>query len=260
MLPTPFADILIALRFFSCLPLPATRREIALGSQGLAQAVMMVPVAGAVIGLIPALVLAAAGAIGLPSSIAAPLAVAALVMVTGALHEDGLADCADGFGGGRTRERKLEIMRDSRIGTYGGCAIGLSLYLRAASLAVIAEHGVLLAAAALVASAAVSRTLCLLPLALLPAARTDGAGAAAGGLERGRYAVAIGISGVAALAPCLAGASVARAVFVLIAAALAALAVCAVARQQVGGQTGDVAGAAQQMAEVVSLVSFASGA
>ena len=78
----------------------------------------MVPVAGALIGCIPALTLVAARLAALPNPVAALLALVALVSVTGALHEDGLADCADGFGGGRTRERKLEIMRDSRIGTF----------------------------------------------------------------------------------------------------------------------------------------------
>ena len=258
MLPSPLADILIALRFFSRLPLPATQREIALGSQGLPHAVMMVPVAGALIGVLPALVLVAACAIGLPPSVAAPLAIAALVVVTGALHEDGLADCADGFGGGRTRERKLEIMRDSCIGTYGACAIGVSLYLRAASLAVIAEHAVLLAATVLVASAAVSRTLCLLPLAILPPARTDGAGAAAGGVDHRRYAVAVGIAALVTLLPWLAGASLGHAAVSFIVAAGAALAVCAVARKQVGGQTGDVAGAVQQVAEIAAILVFAA--
>ena len=257
MLPAPLADILIALRFFSRLPLPATPREIALGSRGLVQAVPVVPIAGAIIGVVPALVLVAASAGGLPPSIAAPLAIATLVVVTGALHEDGLADCADGFGGGHSRARKLEIMRDSRIGTFGGCAIALSLYLRAASLAVIAGHSVMLAAAVLVASAAVARTLCLLPLTILPAARIDGVGAAAGAIDRGRYGVALGVAVVIGFLPAVCGASLGRVAFALIAAALAALAVCGIARRQVGGQTGDVAGAAQQIAEIVMLIVFA---
>jgi adenosylcobinamide-GDP ribazoletransferase len=219
-----------------------------------------VPIAGAVIGLFPAFVLVAASAAGLPPSIAAPLAIATLVVVTGALHEDGLADCADGFGGGRTRARKLEIMRDSRIGTFGGCAIALSLYLRAASLSVIAGHGVELAAAVLVASAAVSRTLCLLPLTILPAARVDGAGAAAGTIDRGRYAAALAITAAIGLLPGVCGASPSRAAFAVVAAAIAALAICGIARRQVGGQTGDVAGAAQQMAEIAVLIVFAGNA
>lgn len=255
---TPLADVLIALRFFSRLPLPATQREIALGPQGLPHAVAMVPLAGALIGLIPALVLAAASAVGLPPTIAAPLAIAALIVATGALHEDGLADCADGFGGGRTRERKLEIMRDSRIGTYGACAIGVSLYLRAASLAVVAGHDLLLASTVLVASAAVSRTLCLLPLAILPAARIDGAGATAGAIGRGPFMSAIFVAAIVGLTPYLGGASIIGAILASVSAAIVTLAVCMIARRQVGGQTGDVAGAAQQMAEIAMLVSLTS--
>jgi adenosylcobinamide-GDP ribazoletransferase len=215
-----------------------------------------VPLAGAVIGVFPALVLGAGIAAGLPPAVAAPLAIAALVVLTGALHEDGLADCADGFGGGRTRERKLEIMRDSRIGTYGACAIVLSLYLRAASLSVIAGHGLGLAAYVLVASAALSRTLCLLPLAFLPPARSDGAGRAARDIDHRRCALALGIAVAIALAPCLAGASFLRGALGITAAFAAVLAVCLIARRQVGGQTGDVAGAAQQAADIVMLVVF----
>ena len=68
-------------------------------------------------------------------------ALAALVLLTGGFHEDGLADTADGFGGGRTRERKLEIMRDSRIGSYGALALVLSVGIRAAALATMARIG-----------------------------------------------------------------------------------------------------------------------
>ena len=69
------------------------------------------------------------------------LGVAATLAVTGCLHEDGLADTADGFGGGATRERKLEIMRDSRIGVYGVCALVISILIRAGALASLAEPG-----------------------------------------------------------------------------------------------------------------------
>ena len=172
-------DLLIALRFFSRLPVPETERERSLGAAGLASAAALVPVAGAIIGILPAFVLLAAGGLGLPPVLAAPLAIATLALVTGALHEDALSDCADGFGGGRTRERKLEIMRDSRIGAFGGVALALSLYVRVTALAVIADRSAGTAALVLVAAAALSRAASLWPLAWLPPARAEGVGAAA---------------------------------------------------------------------------------
>ena len=111
---------------------------------------------------------------------------------TGALHEDGLADVADGFGGGATRARKLEIMRDSRIGAYGAIAIALALILRVGALAAALDGGFWRAALSLMLVAALSRAAALTPLALLPPARADGAGAAAGRLDSNALAAAWG--------------------------------------------------------------------
>ncbi len=257
---TFLADLLIALRFLSRLPVPTTRREADLGAAGLAAAVAAVPLAGAIIGLVPAAALVAAGAAGLPPLVAAGLAIAAALGVTGALHEDGLADCADGFGGGRTRERKLAIMRDSGVGAYGACAVAMSVLLRAAALAAIAEGGPAWSAATLVATAALSRGLALLPLALLPPARADGRGADAARPAAGGIAIALVLAALIALAlPTLADASFARAVTAIVAATVAALGTIALAQRQIGGQTGDVAGATQQVAEVALLVVFSAG-
>src|ERR1700735_5265271 len=107
---------------------------------------------------------------------------AALVVATGALHEDGLADVADGFGGGATRARKLEIMRDSRIGAYGAIAIALALILRVGALAAALDGGLWRACSSLLLVAALSRAAALRPLALLPPARADGAGGGGGRL------------------------------------------------------------------------------
>ena len=108
------------------------------------------PVAGVAVGLIGALVLALTTLLGLPLLLRAGLATAALVVATGALHEDGLADVADGFGGGATRARKLEIMRDSRIGAYGAIAIALALILRVGALAAALDGGFWRAALSLI--------------------------------------------------------------------------------------------------------------
>ena len=255
---TLLADLFICLRFFSRLPIPGTERERKLGAGGLTAAVAMAPLAGLVLAIGPALVLSAANALHMPASTAALLALSALVVVTGALHEDALADCADGFGGGRTQERKLAIMRDSRIGAYGATAIALSLLLRAAALtgAAAADRGV----SAFLVAATLSRFACFVPLALLPAARIDGAGVAVGSIGWGRLltasALAIGFSVAVSL---IAGSGIGRAVVAAIAAALASVAVAVVAWRQIGGQTGDVAGTAQQAAEIAALLTFAAG-
>jgi len=133
------------------------------------------PVAGAAVGLIGALALALTALLGLPLLLRAAFATAALVVATGALHEDGLADVADGFGGGATPARKLEIMRDSRIGAYGAIALVLALILRVGALAAALDGGFWRAALSLILVAALSRAAALTPLALLRPARADGA-------------------------------------------------------------------------------------
>lgn len=253
------ADLLICLRFFSRLPVPPTDREIALGRAGLVEAAAMVPVAGVLIGLCPALTLALSIGLRVSSSIAALLSIAVAVLVTGALHEDALADCADGFGGGATKDRKLEILRDSRIGAYGTVALVLSLMLRATALADLTERGLGLSMAALVAVAAMSRTASLLPLALLRPARADGSGAAAAGPSARNLAMAILLAIVASASTLLCGAGLARLVTAVATAAILALTMCAIAWRQIGGQTGDVAGATQQIVEIGTLLVFAAG-
>ncbi|WP_244605895.1 adenosylcobinamide-GDP ribazoletransferase [Methylocella tundrae] len=170
-------DLLICLRFLTRIPFPALAAETAPQSlSGFSRALRMVPAAGALLGALSAGALVSASALGLPPLLAAPLAIAVLAALSGAMHEDGLADCADGFGGGATRERKLEIMADSRIGAFGAVALALALYIRIAAVASIAAHSLALAVTALIGAAAVSRAAALIPLAVLPPARTKGAG------------------------------------------------------------------------------------
>ncbi len=241
-----FRDIADALRFFTRLPLPAAA-SAPLDFNRIAWAA---PVAGAVVGAIGATVLAVAERLGLPALVGASLATAALVAVTGALHEDGLADVADGFGGGRTHERKLEVMRDSRIGAFGAIALMLALILRVGALSAALSHSPSTAAGALILVAALSRAGALMPLALLDPARGDGAGAAAGRLATSSFAAACGIALVLALTIGLFTVGAGRALDAALGGAVGAAAMTLLASRQIGGQTGDVAGAAQQWAEV----------
>lgn len=253
------ADLLICLRFFSRLPVPTTARETELGARGFAAAAAMVPLAGAIVGLIPASVLIVTSGLHVPPLPAAALAIAALVSVTGALHEDALADCADGFGGGATRDRKLEIMRDSRIGAFGACAIVLSLLIRTAAASSVLAHGLWLGAFALVVAAGASRTACLLPLRLLPPARPDGLGAAAGRPSNVSLAIAGALAIGLGLLLLPLGIGIARMAVVGALAVAAASIVSVIAARQIQGQTGDVIGAAQQVAECVALTVLAAG-
>jgi len=175
------------------------------------------------------------------------LTVLATLVVTGCLHEDGLADLADSFGAS-ARERKLEIMRDSKIGTYGVCALFMSLLLRSAALASIADS--LLAAPVLVAAHMAARAGMPLFMRLVPPARADGLSVGVGTPPRASATAAV-LIGIVALAVGL-GPAAGVCAFALIAVAFASLAWLSV--RQIGGQTGDVLGALEQIGEIVVLL------
>ncbi len=241
-------DVAGALRFFTRLPLPVAPAQ-GLDVNRIAWAA---PIAGAVAGAVGAAVLAMAERLGLPPLMNASLATAALVAATGALHEDGLADVADGFGGAGARERKLEIMRDSRIGAYGATALILALILRVAALSAALSNGLASGAGALTIVAALSRAGALMPLALLRPARAEGAGASAGRLAPASFAAACGVSLILAVALGLFTIGAGRAFGAAILGAVGAATMTGAAARQIGGQTGDVAGAAQQCAEIAA--------
>ncbi|WP_212524228.1 adenosylcobinamide-GDP ribazoletransferase [Actibacterium sp. MT2.3-13A] len=199
------------------------------------------PLVGAGVGVVMWAVCAGAAELGLPPGISALLAVAAGVLATGGLHEDGLADLADGFGGGRDRARKLEIMRDSRIGSYGVLALAIVLGLKVQAMAGVAGSAPPLGP--FVALAAGSRFAMLAVLEALPPARADGLGHAAG--ETGGWRPWAGLAVALAVMLPLGGAALG----LLAALALAAVAVAVLAKRQIGGQTGDVLGAVQQVSD-----------
>ncbi|ODN69130.1 adenosylcobinamide-GDP ribazoletransferase [Methylobrevis pamukkalensis] len=185
----------------------------------------------------------------LPDMVIAAAAIALLATVTGAFHEDGLGDIADGFGGGATQLRKLEIMKDSRIGAFAAVAIGLALALRIGLLAAIVAMDPWSAVTAFLAAAAVSRTLPLWIWTLLPAARVDGLAASLGAPGRVSTALA-SLAAIVVACMVLPYFGVGQLMAALGVAALATLMLGRIARRQIGGQTGDVLGAAQQVAEI----------
>jgi adenosylcobinamide-GDP ribazoletransferase len=219
-------------------------------SGDIARASWAMPVAGALVGALGALAYWAAVHLGLPPLVAGVLAVAAGTVVTGCLHEDGLADVADGLGGD-SRERKLAIMRDSRLGTYGACALAMSLLLRWSAITSIADAG----AVALAAHAAARAPLPAF-MAFVAPARSDGLAAAAG-TPPPRAVAAAGLLGVIALGLGL-GPMAAFIAFVLLAAAGVLMARMSV--KAIGGHTGDVLGALEQVNEVLILLVAAARA
>ncbi len=209
---------------------------------------------GALLGGAAGGIYAAAVALGLPATLAAVVAVAALIVATGALHEDGLGDFADGIGGGKDRERRLAVMRDSRVGTYGALALILALGMRVAAIAELAAPGQVVAA--LVVSASVSRGLLPCIVVLLGPARMDGLAVGVG--RPGRFVAAVAVSISVAFAFVLLPAG--DAAIALAGAAAAAAVTGLVAWRAVGGYTGDVLGAAQQVADVAVLIVLAARA
>lgn len=250
-------DIRACLRFYSRLPVKP-------GGDGhvmpdFARVSWATPLAGAIIGAIGAGVVLAGAILGLSPYVVAACAIAALALATGGLHEDGLADVADGFGGGVTRDQKLAIMRDSRLGSYGALALCLATLLRVFAIAAMLDRGVVVAALAIVAAAASSRTAGLTPLMTLLPARTDGAGSSAATPSPSALRMAVYLAAAIGLAPFLGGASLAQIVVAQAAAFAAAAAMSKLAERQIGGYTGDVLGAAQQAAEIAALISYSAG-
>jgi adenosylcobinamide-GDP ribazoletransferase len=236
-------ELKASLAFCTRLPLARTTPE-----KAIAKAAWALPLAGLVVGLVGALVYALSHRLGLPAWPAAALTVAATLVVTGALHEDGLADTADGFGGGNTRQQKLDIMRDSRTGAYGVCALVLSLLLRVAALASLADtHAVVWA---LVGSHSAARATMPVLMWLLPPARGDGLSHDAGRPPGESVAAAAAIAFVVLLFCLYPGRAVIAALLLVAVIALMAW----LSMRQIDGQTGDVVGALEQVAEIVVLL------
>jgi adenosylcobinamide-GDP ribazoletransferase len=244
-----WVDVTTALTFLTRLPLPLPEPD---RPPDLARATRAMPLAGAAIGLGGAAVYGLSAALGLTPAIAGLLAVAATILLTGALHEDGLADSADGLFANAEPARRLEIMRDSRTGAYGVLALILSVGLRATALAAIAAPGP--AAAALIAAHALARALPPAVMAWAPLARDDGLAAAAGPAETEHAWTALGLGAAIALLLLGFGAGLAA----WIAAGLAGFAMIRLARARIGGYTGDVLGAIEQLGEIAVLLAAAA--
>jgi adenosylcobinamide-GDP ribazoletransferase len=238
-------DLRIAISLCTRLPVGTSA---AVGAGDVARAGWAFPLAGALIGVIAAAVYWLADHLHIPPISASVLALATSVLLTGAMHEDGLADTADGLGGGKTREQKLEIMRDSRIGTFGACALGLSLLSRWSALTALEDTRSV--AIALIVAHAGARAILPAFMSLVAPARSDGLSSGAGRPPPISIAVALGL-GIVALSI---GFGLKAMLTGVAALATIALLLAFIARRQIGGQTGDVLGALEQCAEAALLL------
>ncbi len=247
-------EVLLATTLLTRIPVP--RFTVRTGAD-LGTAFWAYPLVGGLVGGIGALAFAICTALSLGAFPSVVMALIAMTLATGAFHEDGLADFADGVGGGLTAEKKLSIMRDSRIGTYGSAAL-IAYYLLSASLLFeIASSswqpqlgGMV---AVFICVGAFQRAAIGIPLTLLKPARTDGL---AFETPRPRFrfvALAIAIAGVASLI--LLGPS--ATVVALFAMLVAAFAITWVSRHYLGGRTGDALGTSASMAGIAVLFALA---
>lgn len=242
-------DFIMALRFFSRLPTGDSPHQ----APDLGRIAMALPLASVAIGIGPALLLIGGALIGLPGYFIAALAVAAMVIASGAMAEDALADAADGLFGGHSVARRLEIMKDSRHGTYGVAALCLFILLRVTALGAAVAINPLAAGAIWLAASIAGRSGALWLAVALPAARADGASATAGRVPGRSFAVGMVFALVlmfvlAAPAASLVGLGVALVLAVVVIAGWAQM-----CRQMVGGQTGDLIGALGALVELAVL-------
>jgi len=241
----PFAcvDIVLALGLLTRLPMRVGDKDFATRS---AFAVWAYPLVGAVVGVLAAMIATTVYRLGVPAGIAAALALATMALITGAMHEDGLADSADGLGGGRDAKSSLSIMRESQIGAYGSVALTISLLARWSALLVLVQIQHLFWP--LVVAATVSRLPMVLALYGLPPARAAGLASSVGRPKRSAVLGAIALAFAIAFF-----ASGPGGFWIIFWAVVAPLPLFVLAQSKIGGHTGDILGASQQLAEIAAL-------
>lgn len=235
-----------ALQFFTRLPIP---RWVGFDPAWLNQASRYFPLVGVVVAVIAGAVYAVAFRF-FPPVIAVILSVAAGIYATGAFHEDGFADMCDGFGGGMTQERVLEIMKDSRIGAYGAIGIFCLLLLKCATLTRLPPFGVL---AALLFAHPVSRLMAVSLIWRLDYARAEGkAKPLAQKMRSGEFAIAAVTAVLPSLVLIYLGwLSWATLITGVVAAGIATIWLARKFARRIGGYTGDCLGAVQQVTELI---------
>jgi adenosylcobinamide-GDP ribazoletransferase len=246
-------DLKMATAFLTRVPV----RSADAGAIDLTRAARAFPVVGALIGAVAAVISILCHGLGMGALLSATFGIGAAVALTGALHEDGLADTADGFWGASSKEEKLRIMRDSRIGTFGVLAVVFSVLIKIAALGEILEAGAIAALAGMISAEAISRHAMSALLATTNAARDDGLAVAAGKpapdtMRTSLFiTLAIGLPGLW-LAGGVTGIALAGGL-----ALLAFMGIRDLGRRFIGGHSGDVCGAMQQVVACAVLAGLA---
>lgn len=249
---SPVDYVLSSVQFLSRMPIPDSlanheKPDFENGSWSF-------PLAGIIICLPALIIMVVAYLLGLKAEIIAVLTIATQALVTGALHEDGLADIADGFGGGATRERKLEIMKDSSIGAFGAVALVISFLMRFVLLSSLLDLSLFMAIAGFIAAQTVSRSVQVWFWQSLPAAREDGLSSTFGTPSPQSAQTALLIGGGSLLLPLIVGVSIfsiALSIGLIILLLVGFRKLCI---DQIGGQSGDAIGAIQVLAEIAFLI------
>ncbi len=244
-------ELLLSMAFLTRLPIVTGQDD----ERPLMRVAWCFPFVGLIIGAVAAAVAVIARVFGIPDLAAGLAAITTAILLTGALHEDGLADTCDGFGGGRDRDSKITIMRDSRIGTFGALALVLVIFLKAAALgALLGQAALYPVVAGMIVAHVTARAAMVGAVAGLPPASESGLG-----YRAGRPSVAVTIVALASatglvfvMLPLAAG------VAVVCGAGVAGFVVSILALWQIGGYTGDVLGATEQVVETIVLLTVAA--
>ncbi len=241
-------DLRCAVAFLTRVPMPHPEGAT---PPNFARAHRAFPLAGAAIGAVIGVVYWGLQMIGLPHLAVAALALGAGILLTGALHEDGLADVADGFGGGRDKAAKLDIMLDSRLGTYGALILLVTFVAKLSALAALPRSAVL---PSLMATHALARAPLSVMAMTMPYARKEGLAATAGRPDIATVTTAV----ILALVIAFLTLPWTAAIGASLAAAGGAACIAMLAQRQIGGQTGDVLGGAEQISETAILLLLAA--
>ena len=241
-------DFVRAATFLTHIPFQIDETEAA---RPLATAALGFPLVGLMVGVIGAIAFVIANAVGLPQLASALIAVAAIALVTGGLHEEGLANTVDGFSSGKGRDDSLRIMREAALGKFGMLALIFAVGLK---IAAIEALGPAMAAASLIASEVAGRTVIPAILMLIPPARTEGLSFEAGRPRKESVALSLLLGGALMLLMLGIGAGL---VAIIITAVLCAL-MARIATTRLGGHTGDVLGAIEQITVTAVLLTAAA--
>lgn len=238
-------DIIAAASLLSRIPVPVDHTRAENRSN---IATWAFPIIGAIMGLISGIIGLGAYKMGLGNGFPAIISVICLILLSGAIHEDGLADCTDGFWGKHSQDARLKIMKDSYIGVYGVLALVLLCALRIQALQEIGlEHLIV----SLITIGAISRVPMIFAMRILPNPRQNGLSYRLGIPPKRSCIIALSLAffiGIILLGWI--------SIIVSLAVFFGALLVFLLALRKIGGQTGDVLGASQQISEIVGYIAL----